>query len=236
MRKYNIHLPLGTLAFVVLEEYPTSFFDIAEPSALVLAPTNDADFVAFYVNNVGSRSYLDTIAAMSYYFSVVRGIPGGALDVLTDFGRVEIPSKKYADGRFYIPLPPTTRVLNSTVSLLGGVSAHLSTVCEHSVSRVIENVERCSAELLSRLRVIDGLPNADRAICYKRTDFGYGAMTTDKHATTDSISPIAHLLSLRGEPGELSVALSERKMNFYIPPSGAPYALYKGITHDVIYS
>ncbi len=231
MRKYYIHLPLGTLAFVVLEDCPTSFFEIVDIPTLVLSPTPGADFrLTNLVPHGTTVSYLDTIAALTYHFSTICGMPRHSLDIITDYGTIEVPEQSYS-GEIRVALPRAKRVFTREVDLLGGISEPVITVTEYTTSRIIENVERLSRELLARLRIIDGLPNADRAISYKHTERGYEIVTTDKLPNADSVSPLVRLLSERGITGTVTTLVENRKMHFSISNNLTPYAVYADLAH-----
>lgn len=234
MQKYNIHLPLGTLAFVIAKECPTSFLEGVDAPTLVCYPSDDADFSVAIPRRGRAVAYLDMIAALTYHFAIIRGIPKHSLDVSTPYGIIEIPEAVEPEEAIRVALPPTGGVFTRAVELLGGISERVSTVVEHSVSRVIENVERCPKELLSRLRVIDGLPTADRAISYKRCGEEYVVVTTDQIPRVDSISPLVRLLAERGVTGDITINIGERRMRFFISADSTPYAVYPRITHSII--
>ncbi len=232
MQKYNIHLPPGTLALVFCKECPSSFLDPdrAIPT-LLLYPSESADLSLTFVGE-GALSYLDMVAALTYYFATIRGLPTGTLDINTPFGRLEIPLA-ISDGIIRIPLPPCRRIFTASVRILG-VEERVSTVVEYSTTRIIENIERCPGELLSRLRVIDNMPTAARALSYKRTDKGYAVLSTDRYTTTDTLAPLVRLFAERGMRGELSVLSGNMAARFDIAEDGTPYALYHGISHSLI--
>ena len=234
MQQYNIHLPLGTLALIYCEEYPTfiSAQDKKIPT-LVIFPSVRAD-LELCAPGADMPPYLDSIAALSYHFAVTRALPGRALDVIWPYGRLEIPLN-VSHGLIKVPLAPCRRVFTESHELLG-VSERISTVMEHTTTRIIENIERCPSELLSRLRVIEGMPTADRALSYKLTDNGYSILTTDSRITTDSLSPLVRLLSVRGVRGEINILSKAGNMRFEITDEGREYALYSNITHTQINS
>lgn len=228
MQQYNIHLPLGTLALFLCKEYPTSLSaPEADMPALFIFPTEGADLD---ICAAGAMPPLpDIIAALTYYFASVRHLPAGALDVGTPYGALEIPLS-VDEGKIMVPLAPCRRVFTESHELLG-VSERISTVCDHTTTRIIENIERCPKELLSRLRVIDGMPVADRALSYKRTKQGYSVLSTDQRINADSLSPLARLLALRGTRGRVALVSRSGTMDFEIVDDGRVYAIYEGLTH-----
>lgn len=235
MQKYNIHLPLGTLAFVAMKECPTSFSEEEGVPTIILCPSETADFSAAVPHRGRAAvTYTDMVAALTYYFGIIRGIPSHSLDIDTPYGIVEIPKPILPEQMIRVALPQSGRVFTRAVELLGGISERVSTVVGDSVSRIIENVERCSPELLARLRVVDGLPTADRAISYKRCGDEYVVITTDQSPGTDSISPLVRLLAERGVTGDISINIGGRSMRFFISGDATAYAVYPHITHDII--
>lgn len=227
----------GALAIKFLRERPSYFSELAERSALTLVayPHPVLDFEAVVLAETGAVICAPILAslALSYYFSLA-GLPKGAISVSSENETAEIPILD-TDAMKKHGYPIKCKQLYSkTVVFSGGMEHTVYTQGGKNRARIIEAPSETdfSRELLSRLSVIEGLPDTVRSVAYRCVGGIYRMASTDTALTLDSVIPLAGLLAKHGVRGRAEIICRGISFPFTIP-EGEPGVVY--IDSDILF-
>ncbi len=219
MRSYKIEIPSGALTLVAAMERPSLCPCPAEGRVLAVFPTDDADLEAVMYNSAGGIliSPTDSLAALSYLFGTLRGIPPESVSIKVCSDVYELPKVNTPDGIIRVSLEKCKRIFTSVKELSGGVPERLVTVVSRDVTRIVRANPNAPypRELLKRVRIIDGLPDAARTVAYFAEGEILRAVSTDKHECTDSIAPLAQLLASEYMTGSIRINTPRATYNFF---------------------
>lgn len=200
----------GAIAVKILDERPLSFSEHKSCGmpTVILMPHSCEDFEAVILSESGAVlpcPVTSTILA-SHVFSQ-RGLPLRSISVISEGERSEIPfvDAKNAKNCYY-PVK-CKQIYSKTVVFSGGMEHVLYTDGGKSRTRIIEAPSEIdfSRELLCRLRVMEGLPDAVRSIAYRRVGGVWRMASTDTTLTLDSVVPLVGLAAHLGAIGEVRI-------------------------------
>lgn len=200
----------GALAIRFLHERPKCFKEECtdEATSLILFPHDALDFEAVMLSDSGAPIIAPIFSSLaaSHYFSL-RGIPRSAVSMYCCGSRVDIPIISEKDTKSAEYPVKCKQIYSKTVVFSGGMEHVLYTEGGKCRTRIIEAPSEIdfSAELLSRLRVVDGLPDTVRSIAYRRVGGSWRMASTDATLTLDSVMPLAGLLMHRGVRGMIEI-------------------------------
>ena len=212
---------LGALRVIAIGERPKSFSAYAPGSgrALLFYPSARSDFEAVMLSADGEvlTAPVECGIVLSRFVSR-SGLPHGALSLVTSGEQYEIPIfVPTGDGGTLYPVK-RKQIYSKTVVFSGGMEHTLYTEGGKSRARIIEAPSEInfSDELLRRLMITEGLPDAVRSLAYRRVGEEYRMASTDKALTLDSMLPLAGLAAHRGASGEISIVCRERRLRLTV--------------------
>ncbi len=227
MRKYTIKFPSGTSTLFIGMECPASLFLGGERGkTLLLVESSTADYsVTFYEDaRVVNPPRIDIISALTYHFGNIRGLPPYSLEIMIG-GTPELLPKPYTGGTHVkILLDECKSISRHTIEILGA-PVDVLTVRASDTTRIIKCTE-CKTKILSRLRAVDNLPFAGRALSFSVNGKNIVALSTDRHPAHDTLSGICHILASEGNRGEVSLECDGNIFDFLIDTDGRVYAVY----------
>lgn len=226
----TINTLTGALAISFLRERPFSFSAHSGSGALTVAayPHPVFDFEAVAVAPSGAVICAPTLSALalSYYFSMC-GLPRGAISVISENETSEIPIIDSGGGKIRRYPIKCKQSYSKTVVFSGGMEHTVYTQGGKNRARIIEAPSESdfSRELLSRLSVIDGLPDTVRSVAYRRVGGVYRMASTDNVLTLDSVIPLAGLIAQQGVCGRVDIICRGITFPFILPEaeSGVVY-------------
>lgn len=222
--KMILNTLLGALAVNSLAERPSCFSEhlCDTEKTLLLYPTDGCDFEAklFSSDRRELASPKETEIVLSRFF-YKRGIPGAALSVRINGEEVYLPNYRVSScGKLVYPIK-CKQIFSKSVTISGGMQHLLYTESGSSRARIVEAPSEIdfSPELLRRLRVVDGLPDAVRSAAFRRAGREYRMASSDRFLTIDSLLPIVSIAHYLHETGEIQAVARGSCLNITLPDS-----------------
>jgi hypothetical protein len=150
----------------------------------------------------------------------MRGLPKHAVSVISEGEYCEIHIIDIKSEKSCVYPVKCKQIYSKTVVFSGGMEHILYTDGAKIRTRIIEAPSEIdfSHELLCRLRVMGGLPDAVRSIAYRRVGKCWRMASTDKVLTLDSIVPLVGLAAHLGVCGEMRIICRGIEFPFRIEP------------------
>ena len=212
----------GALAVRILDERPLSFCEhrsCGMPTVLLM-PHFREDFEAVTVSESGAVLPCPVMSAIvaSHVLSL-RGLPLHSISVISEGERYEVPfadSKNSKNCRYPIKCK---QIYSKTVAFSGGMENILYTDGGKNRTRIIEAPSEIdfSRELLCRLKIMEGLPDAVRSVAYRRVGGVWRMASTDTTLTLDSVVALVGLAAHLGARGEVMIACRGIEFEFTVP-------------------
>lgn len=205
----------GVLSVGSIGERPSSINDrLSERTpTLIIFPETCADIAAELYLPSGERVNCpeNIRAALSYYLLVLRGIPREALTARIGTSIAELPSiEPYRDVYKY-SAKTGYHISHQSFTAVSGIECCIATVRAETSSRIIMLENEPDTTFLKRLKVINGLPDCERAIAVRRAGDGYYFTSTDKIPTLDAALALTAYLGSGVESGELALMTERAK-------------------------
>ena len=224
----------GALVVDTQKERPVSFLPYATDGAktLVIYPESDADFGAALLSSSGTvlvAPLESAILASEFFFN--RGIPTSALSLSVCDEVFDIPSLAFDYAESAAFAVECQQIYTNTINLSGGMPHTVYTECGKIKTRIIEAPSEVdfSPEILRRIKVAKGLPDAARSIAYREIDGCYKIASSDSSLTLDSVKAMLSLAHRRGKSGKITVICRGISFEFEIPQPwcGKAYLSYR---------
>lgn len=209
--KIKLDTLTGACVVDMQNKRPDSFLSHATQGSktFVCFPSRTQDFEVAVISEHGAiiPAPIEASMVISRFFEL-RGIPASALTLTACTEKFEIPyrleTSRYV-GAIGIKCKP---ILANSVDLSGGMPHLLYTEGGAFKTRIIEAPSETdiSRDLLRRIRVVKGLPDAVRSIAFREGDEGYRIAISDEVLTLDSVLPMISMAYRRRRVGKVAVA------------------------------
>ena len=230
----------GALVVDTQRERPSSFLPYANDGAktLVIYPECDSDFGAVLLSTRGAALVAPLESAMlSSAFFLGRGIPTKALSLFVCDERFDIPSLAFNYTKNEAFVVKCQQIYTNTMELSGGMPHTVYTEGGKIKTRIIEAPSEVdfSPEILRRIKVAKGLPDAARSIAYREIDGCYKSASSDSSLTLDSVKAMLSLAHRRGKSGKITVICRGISFEFEIPQPwcGKAYLPYRSFFSSI---
>ncbi len=212
----------GALVVDTQRERPSSFLPYANDGAktLVIYPECDSDFGAVLLSSRGAVLVAPLESAMlSSAFFLSRGIPTNVLSLTVCDERFDIPTLAFNHAEKGVFVVKCKQIYTNTTELSGGMPYTVYTEGGEIKTRIIEAPSEVdfSQEILRRIRIAEGLPDAARSIAYREIDGCYRIATSDSQLTLDSVKAMVSLAHRCGKSGKITVICRGISFEFEIP-------------------
>lgn len=215
MRKFEIILPTGASRLFVVEGRP-QYLDGAD---MIIGISDTVD-----IEVVTSHTTLDALVTLSIFFGKYRGLPRDSIVASVNGREYTLPKVDKPYGIFRLMMPKY-KLLHPTAITLAGMNETVYTVIGERTLRVVFFGERYPVDMLRRLRVIDGAPNADAVISVAPRGEKRGLISTDSHIFYSDIASLNAVLTAVDRPPSLRLDTPHSTVGIEFTDHGDSYIL-----------